>query len=328
MYLARQKDGSYVIRESVQRSEGLRSRDVHVLARDPVTYIKYPGSNVFYIDPELTQAVERRAKGFDAAEFERLFFPFVDPLIRRVVDRFESMRHRSKRHSRAEMARAQAGVHPFDKRRLHYLRYGHVDQPGKFSRPFGCFNQAVGRSRDEIEWSIKAAERVIPARDRKTYVYVCFDLQRFFPNNPMRLMPAALDREKLDEAFETALCRLDEDRSYLTEGYRASRLSDYLVKYLVMYYDSSFGGLSPEQEFIADFMRRHRVYRPPEKRMPFKKACDALGITQDELKNLDKMALTRIYRRLVKEVHPDRGGDAQRFIEVSEAFASLIEIMK
>ena len=40
---------------------------------------------------------------------------------------------------------------------------------------------------------------------------------------------------------------------------------------------------------------------------------------------MERKELVRLYRRKAKELHPDRGGDQESFIRLSEAFTCLVE---
>ena len=48
----------------------------------------------------------------------------------------------------------------------------------------------------------------------KTYVYVIFDLQRFFTEMIAKKMPQGLDQNRIDEHFLEEICRLDQDISF------------------------------------------------------------------------------------------------------------------
>ncbi len=327
MYLARHQNGDYVIRESVERPGGWRSREVLTIGPDPTDHLHFPSPNTYYLDPDLAAEIERRARHFDADQLDRLFFRFLPPLLQDRIRQFEGRgRGSAPKIPRAERARRQAGVHPFDKRRLHFLRYGQMNLDVALRKPYPCYDQVVRKSRDEIEWLISGLETVLKFWERRDYVYAAFDLQRFFPNHPLRFMPAALDPVAVDDRFVDEICRLDQDLSFLGENYRADRLGDYLVKYLIMYFDAEFEARDPEADFLEDFINQHRVYRPPAPRGPsLAQACRIMGLGETEFQGLDKKGLTRVYRRLVMECHPDRGGDQERFIQVKEAFTRLIQ---
>ncbi len=40
---------------------------------------------------------------------------------------------------------------------------------------------------------------------------------------------------------------------------------------------------------------------------------------------MDRRKLTKIYRRLAKKTHPDRGGESNRFVEITVAYETLLQ---
>jgi len=54
------------------------------------------------------------------------------------------------------------------------------------------------------------------------------------------------------------------------------------------------------------------------------KACRVLGISLDEFQKMDRRELTRCYRHLAKETHPDRGGDEQAFVTLRASYECLL----
>jgi hypothetical protein len=326
MYLARHRNGDYVIRESVRRAGEWSSREVMTLGPDPRAHLHFPSATSYYLDPEIAGRIEARTENYDARELDRLFLRFIPLDLQARIRQFEGRGRTSlQKIPRAQRAQRQAGVHAFDKRRLFFLRYGRMDLGPALLRPYPCFDQVVDKSRDEIEWLITGLESVLRFRERKAYVYAALDLQRFFPKSPLRFMPAGLDPEAVGEFFVMEICRLDQDRGFLGDEKRSDRLSDYLVKYVIMYFDSEFEAHSPEAEYLEDFINQHRVFRPPPAQGPsLARACQIMGLSETQLKNLDKKGLTRVYRRLVLKYHPDRGGSTEKFIQVKEAFTRLV----
>ena len=107
--------------------------------------------------------------------------------------------------------------------------------PAKILRP------VRNRSRDEIEQYFLQAERILKAHERKAYVYVIFDLQRFFNELCAKTMPEALDPEAVDTYFVQELCRLNADNGSWAGMPVQDHLGDYLVRYLIMYFDLDYG---------------------------------------------------------------------------------------
>ena len=155
-------------------------------------------------------------------------------------------------------------------------------------------------------------------------------MQHYFRNSPVRHIPAGLDPEKVDHYFVEDLCRLNLDETFFKgiERDNTDSLHAFLVRYLILYFDNEFAPGALWDDFIRDFMSRRRFHRPPSSRaasMSEKEACKHLRITTEVFKGMDRHALTRCYRRLAKETHPDSGGDGESFILVKEAYECLLK---
>ena len=232
----------FLIRESYWDRDCYRSRDLVELGPDPSQYIVYPGGRAYYIDPELEDRIRNQGGDPDPDELDDLLWPFVDEYIRHAVGAF---RERQSPPAQPTVHSARQPVHLFDKRRIHFLRFGRMDQgpigrvPAKILRP------VRNRSRDEIEQYFLQAERILKAHERKAYVYVIFDLQRFFNELCAKTMPEALDPEAVDTYFVQELCRLNADNGFWAGMPVQDHLADYLVRYLIMYFDMDYGRQRP-----------------------------------------------------------------------------------
>ena len=69
---------------------------------------------------------------------------------------------------------------------------------------------------------------------------------------------------QMDAFFLSKLCRLNKDRAFWADLPTGHCLHDYLVRYAVMYFDYAPPQPSPWQAYVEDFIRRHRVYHPPQ----------------------------------------------------------------
>ena len=156
MYLARHRvkgKTNYTIRESYENDVGLCSRDLFELGSDPSKHIVYPGGNAFYVDEAVEEQLLAAGLQSDPQAIEDIFWPFVDPEIKRIIEPF---RNRSKKRSKKEPldpdreTKIKAGVHVFDKRRLHFLRFGQMDQGYIGRMPAAILKRVAGKSRDEI----------------------------------------------------------------------------------------------------------------------------------------------------------------------------------
>jgi hypothetical protein len=334
LYLRRviSQDGChYVIRASYRDGECWRSEDLADLGADPATHVEYAGRNSFYFSSDLEEKLQAKGVKYSIEDLEELFLPFLPPHIRRLIESFQT--HTTRRHGRRtcseqELTQKQRGLHSFDKRRLHFLRCGRVDIGDLDRRPWKFLNVIMEKSRDEIEHVIEDMERVLRPHELCPYLFTALHLQSRFPHHLLRNHPAALDRDEVDNYFLEELCAVNEDETYFAgmERFDRTTLHPLLVKYLVLYFDSEFEGNAwPEQ--LVEFMRRRAFYRrlPAVRRMDIEEACTLFGISKEEVVRLDRNQLARLYRCKAKELHPDRGGDKESFIRMSEAFACLTE---
>ena len=104
-----------------------------------------------------------------------------------------------------------------------------------------------------------------------------------------------------------------------------SGLRQHLVRYAVMYFDSCFPSRDPFQAYLREFMNRHRFHQPPESvEISLAESARLFGVTAGELKKMDCRSLTRQYRKLAKQHHPDKGGDPEAFVKLSAAHEKLL----
>ena len=302
---------------------------------DPEQYIVYPGGNSFYVEEAIEERLREKGCSFSYDELEELFIPFIDPEIRRIVDSFQRPSRGSKpRHplNRDELLKRQEGLHPFDKRRLHYLRCGRVDIGHLDARPWKFLNVLLDKSRDEIENLLEEMENELSSHEFRDYIYTALHMQGHFAHLLTRQQPAFLDSEKLDAYLVEDLCVLNRDPGFFkgVEPHDPDDLHPYLIKYLIYYFDYPFDQQRAWGETMADFIWRHRFYRPPRppsgSSMPEKEACRCLGISPEDFKKMDPKALIRCYRQLAMKAHPDRGGDEDAFIRITEAYEQLLNL--
>ncbi len=302
------------------------------LGTNPEDFIEYPGGNSFYIGEDLQEALDAKGVEYSDDALEALFIPFLDPEIRRVVEMFERPpRKQGPRETRTaeDLLDRQRALHPFDKRRLHYLRCGRVDIGNLDGRAWKFLNVLMEKSRDEIESMMATMEQQMPPHEIRPYLYTALHLQTYFIHNPVRNTPAGLDPERVDHYFVEDLCRLNVDETFFKGVARdgTDSLHPYLVRYLILYFDNDFDRGTIWDAYVRDFMSRRRFHRPPALEgmtMSEEEACTCLGISPQEWKAMDRHALTRCYRQLAKETHPDRGGDGQAFVRVKDAYECLL----
>ena len=327
MYLAREfknNESLYSLRESYPADGCLQSRELFQLGPDPGRFIRYPGGNAYYFDERLTDALADRGIADADRQLDVLLWDFLKPEIRRIVGHFS---RRSGDRKTAVSQNPPVTYHLFDKRRILYLKTGQVDQ-GAISRlPRKLFRILDNKSRDEIEQYCLAAEQVLKPDELKLYTYVIFDLQRHFGSPLARQFPSAMGGARLDNHFIEDVCRLDTNNHFWRGLPRGKGFNAYLARYVAMYFDNDF----PEEDimgsYVRDFMNRRRNFRFPERPMPamsLKAAGQALGLSSPQLKTMSPAALTRHYRKMAIRLHPDQGGDHDRFIEITEAYQTVL----
>ncbi len=331
MYLARtDKDATptYSLRESYLADGTLHSRELFKLGKDPGRFIKYPGGNAYYFDELLVEVLEKQGVTDIDSCLDDLLWNFLKPEIRRIIDHFS---HSRRSREKAPVKSPPAACHLFDKRRILFLKSGAPDQGHIGRLPRKLFRILDHKSRDEIEQYFLAAERILKPAELKLYTYIIFDLQRNFTSPLAKRFPSAMDGEKLDIHFVKAACRLKEDHSFWKGLPLGKGLSEYLIRYIVMYFDNHF----PEEDFTAayvrDFMGSRRGFRFPDQPVPamgVAAAARALGLTPEQLKKMSPAVLTRHYRKMAIKLHPDQGGDHDKFIQITEAYQAALHKLK
>ena len=332
MYLAQKYINGricYFIRESYPDGDNFLSRDLIDLGPDPGRFIIYPGGNSFYIDEIIESRINESGREADPDILEDIFWRFLRPPIKRALEPFRNRekRHQSNQRKRDSRPDPGARIHIFDKRRAHFLRFGRTDQGNLSHLPPAMFRMLPQKSRDEIEQLFIDMERELPIGEYKTYVYVIFDLQRYFYESVARNHPQMLDQVNVDEHFIEEVCRLNVDPFFWAGMPFGCELNDYLVRYVLMYFDYDYGPSSFMEEYLRQFINSRREYRPPpgSHSMSLKEASTAFGRSKEELKKMSARELTRQYRQKAQKIHPDKGGDHDKFVELTEAYHELLK---
>jgi len=320
----------HVLCQTTTGGDGLTNRDLICLGDDPGKFIKYPGGSSFYIDELVFDQLELKGVDYSYEDVEKLFLPFLEPWVKTKIapfcDRHEYCHW--KPMGADQQARILAETHIFDRRRLHYLRFGQLDQQCLDSSVLP-FRELLDKSRDEIEQFILNQEKSLSPYEYKSYVVTVFDLQRFFSDRYARNMPHLLNRAQLDKRFVEEICRLDKDTSFWRGMVRGNRLPVYMINYVIMYFDHGFS-----EEALGNNYSRSSTggqYRPPAAstiRMSMDEASTVFGLSRAELADLSKKELHRIYRQKAQELHPDKGGNNERFIELTNAYNEILHIRR
>lgn len=317
----------YVIRESYRDGDYYHSRDLLDLGPDPARYIVYPGGNSFFIDSAVEDHLSERGATADGAELETMFWPFLKPEIRRALECFRhrelSVKARRKGYP-AELEKQD--YHMFDRRRLHFLKFGQVNQRHLNRLPAKLLQTLFRKSRDEIEQAVYRMEHRLRLRELKLYVFVIFDLQRHFSEHFARENPEFLDQDRVDAYFIESICRLNADNKFWSGMPPGLWLHPFLQRYLLMYFDFDYPARSFEQEYLRQFINGHRRHRlqPRRFKIDLKEAAAVFERTDDEINQMTRRDLVSHFRRLAQRLHPDKGGDHKKFVRLTEAYHRLL----
>jgi hypothetical protein len=334
MYLVRQqqKDSSikYFIRHSYQSESGTwLNKSLFNLGYDPEKYIVYVGDRAFYIDPAVEEAISSQGVVYNDEDLEEIFMPFLEPEIRRVVEQFDKRGFKRRRYNKAELAVMQREIHPFDRRRLCFLKFCHTNIENLSNQPLPFFNILLNKSRDEIEHLLEGMEFMLSPPEKRKYLYAIFDIPRRFSPRLTRFLPDAQDQDLIDKYLLEEICRLDQDSTFLDQGavpWKTKGVHPYLRKYLIQYFDVLY------ERPITDTGDRYstkgdKMWPPPAK------SSDAehfkvMNINAKEFSRMGKKEFIFLFRRKAKELHPDKGGSHEAFIALQQAYQVLIHRKK
>jgi hypothetical protein len=329
LYLAHKivdRQAHFFIRESYRDGEIFRSRDLFNLGPDPAGYIVYPGGNSFYVDSAVEDGLSSAGRKTTPDELDDLFWVFLKPQIKRALASFRDREKTWRKSERNTGARPAGTYHLFDRRRLFFLRTGRAHVTNFRSIPPGFFSAIDQKSRDEIEQNFIRMEYALHPHQLKPYVFSIFNLQSFFTEVYARATPYLLDQLKVDQCFVDVLCSLNDDRDFWSGSVKECRLHEYLVRYAIMFFDYDYEPRNPMQDYLRNFMNRHREHRPPPRRsfVSLREAGTIFNVDKTELKQMSRRDLARLYRRRALKLHPDKGGGTDEFIKLTDAYHSLL----
>jgi hypothetical protein len=217
-------------------------------------------------------------------------------------------------------------VHLFDRRRLYYLRYGGVDQSRLSRLHEKCCRPLIDQSRDEREYYFAAEESVLMPGDYQQYIYAIFDIQKHFHQSFAPWLPEALAHDEVADHFLVELCRLNSDSRFWQQATNRSSLHRHLVRYLVMFFDFVPARKSFFEDFARTFMADHRTFRWPEKKpnQSPEKISEIFATPYAELQQMNRDQLNKIYRKKAMQLHPDKGGEHDLFVELTDVYSDLL----
>lgn len=121
------------------------------------------------------------------------------------------------------------------------------------------------------------------------------------------------DKKMRDEAIEVTFVLVKLSVAYLTLCLAVWGFSALFEKFMIMILKSRLGERS---QWYHD--------NPQNPRMSVGKACKILGIKKNDLKNMSKSDLKKVYWKKAQEVHPDhKGGDGDLFKDLGDAFSYM-----
>ncbi|MBL4902853.1 DnaJ domain-containing protein [Desulfocapsa sp. AH-315-G09] len=304
-----------------------RTSKLFDLGTEPEEFLHYPNDTCFQLDTDLVYRIEKLCGRDMETELEHLLWPFVDPTVQRKMDHFffrGAGQVRLQKGSKLLSFDGQA-PHVFDKRRLHFLRFGSTNQGRIFQMPPRLEAKLLDRSRDELEQFFLKEEAELRETEFKTYLYTALNLQKHFTENFARRFPQALPAEKIDNTFVKELCLLNDDKNFWQERTDFSKLPDYLIRYLILFFDS-IPRRNRGFEQAAEFQGQYRQFHRPERKYTVSKdeIATLFGESAETLRKADKKEIIRLYRQKAKSIHPDTGGDHEEFVKLTEAYEELL----
>ncbi|HID69527.1 MAG TPA: J domain-containing protein [Desulfobacterales bacterium] len=324
----------YSLRISIWNGETkcFQTSELLDLGTSPEDFLHYPNDTCFQLDIDLVYRIEKLCGRDMESELEHLLWPFVDPTVQRKMEHFFTRGSQQVRHQASRKLLSFNGrpAHSFDKRRLHFLRFGSTDQGQVFHMPPRLEAKLLNRSRDELEQYFLEEEALLREYELKSYLYAALNLQKHFTEAFARSIPQALSPEKIDEAFLKEFCLINDDRQFWQERTDFSHLPDYLIRYLILFFDSSFPRTSIGFEQAREFMNGHRSFKWPERkdRVSTDEVAAIFEESEETLRNADKKEITRLYRQKAKLLHPDKGGDHEKFVRLTKAYEELLRSKK
>ena len=319
----------YEIRQSYldEKDGNFCFRTIFDLGSNPARYLEKLSDEICYFSAELEDCIGRMTDKDPTRLLEELLWEF---LPEEEQHRLSLFRNRGTKGilplSDKERKAIERDVHLFDRRRLYYLRYGAVDQSRISRLNPKLYRPLLRQSRDEREYYFMDLEKVLKPNEMRTYAFAIFDLQRHFSQSFSATMPEALNQLDIADHFIEDICELNRDSTFWAGSEVNRSLHDHLIRYIIMFFDYDYGRRSLLDDFVREFMGRHRTFRWPEKK-PHVSTDDAariFGTSWQHLRQMNKKDLTRLFRQRAKELHPDQGGNHERFIELSGAYASLL----
>jgi hypothetical protein len=290
--------------------------------------MEYLGENAVFFSSDLLHAVSSCTSADPDILLVKVLWDFLPRQLRDFISRFD----RSDRRipgplTSLDREAIEQQIHIFDRRRLYYLHYGAIDQSRIFRMRETAFRPLLGQSRDEREYYFSQLEKTLDSGEYRNYVFAIFNLQLRFSASFAAYLPEGLPQDEIAEHFSDALCSLNSSPSFWKEEGTPEPLHPHLVRYLIMFFDHTPRNRSFAEEYVRQFMNSHRTFRWPGRQGDAnnQRILKVFGRSWTDLKKLNREDLNRLYRKKAMELHPDRGGDHDRFVELTEAYNLLTQ---
>lgn len=139
-------------------------------------------------------------------------------------------------------------------------------------------------------------------------------------------MPYSLDPEKVDQFFVDQYCQLDKDESFWRGYTRTDRAPEYLLRYLIMYFDLAAEGDVFWRGGRAGGRRYRKAFHgvTSHNKMSMNKAAEVFGVSREKLASMSRKQITSLYRKKAHALHPDKGGEHDSFVELTAAYDELL----
>ncbi|MFT5697164.1 MAG: hypothetical protein ACI8ZB_000012 [Desulforhopalus sp.] len=331
MYLAKQQHSlsvNYQLRESFVTDVGTYgNRVLFDLGPEPTQFFTIVEDHVVIFNEVLLNTLSQNIKKDPDSVLEKLLFEFFPASVQQKLLTFKdrSAQYRGPL-TKKELKAIHREIHIFDRRRLYYLRYGAVDQSRLTKLHEKCCQPLLGQSRDEREYYFMAEEMVLEPGSYFQYIFAIFNLQKFFDQSFAPWLPEALARVEVENQFTEVICTLQKDISFWQTEKTDPSLHHHLARYLWMFFDFVPHQPSVQRDFARAFMGNHRTFKWPEKKVEASPETveELFGISLVQLNSLKKDELTRFYRKKAMDLHPDKGGDAEQFISLTEIYTTLL----
>ncbi len=331
MYLAMERDREgvrFFLRHSMKSREGVWiSQDIMDLGRDPEEFVEYIDERIFLISPLVEEALDDKGVEYDYEDLEEIFWPFIDPYIKQRIDDFGGIRgrgasRRKRRYSKQELRRMQEAIHPFDKRRMLFLKFLQINIEPLMDEPLIFLNKLLHKSRDELEQNFRFMEMDLRPWELKAYIYAIFALPGRFSTRLSRFVPDAQDQDLMDGYFLDELCTLNADTSYLDKGarpYSFQGLHPYLRRYAIRYFDVAFNRPAPGWSYGYEGQAIKYSSSATED-----EHLEVMGLSKNKFDNMSEKQFVSYFRKRAQRLHPDKGGDHEVFLRLKEAFEFLL----